>query len=547
MNDDQSAKDAARAHWLVTGVFSPRPAGRRFVVTRDGFDQALQEAGLDVEVTVADRLGADTSRKYTFSFSSLRSFTLKSIVQSVEPLARLSALQMRLAKPSERPGLQEVLAELESTVGKGVLYASIAGEQTDTSNRPLSQPRERGGDAVDAIFEQAEVGVDQEPKSAIDHFVRATGSKNRSSASDAKFFQRAATYIEEAVYTTAADIARSRAASELESSWRGLKFLVDQTPPGKDICIETVDIAPDELSEVLQACLEEQPFDRPDAVFALTPVATLDQLASIADTAEQLSLPCVVSADTALFGISDVNATSENRVVSTNESWKTLRQNPSFRWLCVASNPVAVFSEGAGQAKRTVFASPAVAIAAAMTASYRDRGTFAKVTGPEGKLRAPTTRTIPHGRFSGVAAPTQDFYTIDTQRQLAALGIVGFGSSRHSDQLLLTAIPTAYGGPDGVPLPAQLLTGRVVRFAEFVAGELSSDSADQEVADTFASASQALLFPAMDRVAKLAARAVHEHETSWVEVEVKASAQVAMIPFEISFRLPLGSNAPATA
>ncbi len=546
MSDIEQARDRARLHWLILGAFSPRPQGRVFVATREGFADCLQQCELQMQLPVADALGDGATRSYRVDFQRLRSFTLQGIVEGDEQLSQLCELASDLARPAARPSPEAVIQRVEQLVGPGALYRRLQKLQA-AARPPASEAGDPAGgdspaaDPVQGIFERAEVGKPRTAAGAIDAFVKATRSESAASGASAAVARDASRLIEDAVYVTAAEITRATTVAELESCWRGLKLLVDQLPAAGEVLLEVVDTEPGEVCEVLRARGSEEPFDLPDAIFVVSPLQTLEALSEIAELGEQLYIPCVLAIEPDLIGVSDPFSAEDGQQQPAAERWAALRQNDAARWLCVTANPIAVFGEGAGEAKRTVFASPVWSLGAAMTASFRQVGTFSRILGAEGRLRAPATWIIPREPGKGLAAPTRDFLSIRAQTRLAALGVTGIGSARNSDALMLSAVPTAYQGegPGALPLPAQILTGRVVRFSSWVASQLSARSSDEEIAQVYADASRAFLFPGMDRSARLAARAVRREGSSAVAIEAKASAAYAGAPFEIEIEVPL--------
>ncbi|MFY2560727.1 hypothetical protein ACN469_24195 [Corallococcus terminator] len=74
-------------------------------------------------------------------------------------------------------------------------------------------------------------------------------------------------------------------------------------------------------------------------------------------------------------------------------------------------------------------------------------------------------RELPSGREKGLPIPTEVFLPIRALAKLEEKGVLGLGSGRNADTVLLAGAPT-------VPLPAQVLTGRIVRFATWVRDQL---------------------------------------------------------------------------
>jgi type VI secretion system protein ImpC len=203
-------------------------------------------------------------------------------------------------------------------------------------------------------------------------------------------------------------------------------------------------------------------------------------------------------------------------------------------------NRGVVATEGTGTSKRSVFTSPALMLAAQLAASFRDTRAFARILGGAGALEAPATHELTSGREAGTSVPTEAFYSMSAQATLAGLGLIGLGSARNSNKIALSAAPTARHATDAVPLPAQILAGKLVRFVSWVRRELPPDASDADAATMFEQAAQVFLFAGMGEGATLRAGVGKDADGKRV-VEIAASlrAEHAAIPFQMAFTLPL--------
>ncbi|MDB4930997.1 MAG: hypothetical protein JWM10_3481, partial [Myxococcaceae bacterium] len=349
--------------------------------------------------------------------------------------------------------------------------------------------------------------------------------------------------IEAEVFGTALDLLRSPEVSRLESAWRGLKLLVDQCPENAGMAVEVIDVAPDGVVDAVRAALPEVPEDEaPDAIFVLDAVDDPAKLQELANLGADNDIPVVAGVTHALFGQKDafaVSARIEDDDGALPAAWKELRADEASRWLAVVSNRPVVRTEGSGAARRVVFGSPVAALGAMLSASYHKSGAFARIVGPTGALKAAGSYELPTGRDAGNLVPTEAFYSIRAQSRLAELGIIGLGSGKNSDAIILSSMPTARKGDDLVPLSAQVLTGRVVRFARWVLAQLPPGAEEPEVKLMFEQAAAVFLFPTAQEAARLEAQVVTQGEQRSVVLSVSARADLAGIPFHLAFGLPL--------
>jgi hypothetical protein len=312
---------------------------------------------------------------------------------------------------------------------------------------------------------------------------------------------------------------------------------------------------PENVLDDLMARERGDDVDEPDCVFIPHDYDSTAPLAALAEFAEQELMPIVVGLSPAVFGADHPQALPEafeaierarkEDVPEWASRWDELRMNESTRWLCGVANRVAVHTEGAGEAKRTVFTSGVWGLAGMLAGSYRASGGFARIFGKTGSLRAPASHTIESGAYKDTAAPTEAFYAISPTEVLARNGILGLGSARNSDTLTLVKAPMVRGAGDAVPLPAQILTGRVVRFANWVKAQLPEGCDSKTANDIFVSAASIFLFPGQEDAAHVRAATTNIDGQAHVVVRAAANPKIAAIPFEIAFPLHLGWSVPA--
>jgi type VI secretion system protein ImpC len=292
----------------------------------------------------------------------------------------------------------------------------------------------------------------------------------------------------------------------------------------------------DELAQVEQDEL-------PDAVIVHDPTDSMEGLGQWAGLGADYDVPVIACVTHRFFGVAEPGAVAsrvddeENALPS---AWKVFRTDETSRWLSVVTNRVVLRQEGTGAARRTVFGSPVMALAAMLAQSYHRSGAFAQVVGENVSMPSPGSWELPTGRDAGMLVPTEAFLSAAAQVSLARLGIIGFGSRRNSANLVLKSVPTVRLGEDLVPLPAQILTGRIVRFARWVLAQLPPQSPEPDVKLLFEQAAAVFLFPAAAEAAKLEAQVVSPPEGGRVVVlQASAHPSLAGIMFNLVFSLPL--------
>jgi type VI secretion system protein ImpC len=505
----ETERGAARIHWLVTARFSPRPRGDFFVVTPDTLEASLAARVGRVEVRVPDRLGGDRARTIAFDATRLRALTLAGVVESVPELRALLALSERPPSP------EETASAVKAAIGPGVLAEACAA-----AGAPATAPSPATGAAA-----------------AMDAFVKGMGVSSAGPAGAARKLRDA---IETAVYGTASDILAAEPIRRLEASWRALRWLLAACPVGSGIHVECLDALPEDVAGLVRARPAPDAFDEPDALFVAEPVGSAAVLGDLTDLAEEVLAPCVAAVAPGLMGgagVADLAARAE-RGEPLPPEWDELRARPASRWLCAALNDVAVITEGGGAFRRTVFASPVFAVATLLSASYRASGAFAQAVGKPGAQPAPASWSIPGGDRKGTLAPTEAFLAIPAQKALAAAGVLALGSVLNSDRVVVAGAPMSASAAGAAPLPAQILTGRIVRFAKWARREIDPALPPEEVSTLFQQAAALFLFPGLEGAAGVGARVEGAAPERVLRVAARVKATHALVPLEIEFALP---------
>ena len=537
-----------RVRWLVAGAFTAQPVGRRFTATQAGFAAALEAAALRTDAVVKDRIGAGETRTVRVAFGSLKAFQASEVIAASPELGALMTLAAALAQPdaTKRPDPATAIGNVVELVGDGRLAAALRAKLGVAAAPKPAAPVPTPDDAtVDAILAAANAPAQAPTAStAVDRFLKAArGPAAGTSATAPAAGRGARDVIEAEVYGTAVDVLRSPQVSQLEAAWRGLKLLLDQCPANAGIGVEVLDVDAAHTFEAVRAALPEVPEDEaPDAIFLFDAVNDPERLSVLANLGADNDVPVVAAVTEALFGQKDPHAVSariEDESGSVPETWAALREDEATRWLALVANRPVLRVEGTGAARRVVFGSPAAALAAMLSASYHKSGAFARIVGPANALKAAGSYELPSGREAGTLVPTEAFYTIRAQNRLAELGVIGLGSGRNSDAVVLSTMPTMRAGTDVVPLSAQVLTGRVVRFARWVLAQLPAGAEEQEVKLLFEQAASVFLFPTAQEASRVEAQVVTSPEGRSVVLQVSARADLAGIPFHLGFSLPL--------
>ena len=536
----------AQVHWLVAGQFGLGARGKTLSLTRADFNEALEKAGLKVEAQVPDRVGAGDTVSITLEIDSLKKLSLKHVVGAVPQLKELAGKADELAKLRD-PSVDDVAGVL----GEGKLLDAVKKILGPSEEAPAAADAGDVTGDVDAILEKGKV-QEKTAKSAISMFVKATSSSKPKAKPAARQIRD---LVEATVWGMAADLLRSPEVAAVEQAWRGLRFLLTQCPKDAQMIVVVMETDPEHVLEDLGARERTEEVDEPECIFVPHEFDAIEPLAELADFAEGELIPVVAGVSPALFGQDDPQALPDafdsleharnDDVPDWATAWDELRMRESTRWLCAVANRVALKGEGAGAAARTCFGSGVWGVATMLARSFASTGGFAHIFGKTGSVSAPATHTIAEGRYADTAAPTEAFYAIAPADVLAKNGVLGMGSARNSDALVLAKAPCVRAAKDVVPLPAQILTGRIVRFSSWVKTQLPEGCNSSTANDIFMAAASVFLFPGQEEWAHVRAAVTNIEGEAHVVVHSRVNPRVATIPLDISFPLPLGWSVPA--
>jgi type VI secretion system protein ImpC len=548
--------ESARVRLLVAGAFTPAPSGRRFLVTADSFAGELAKAASGLRVSVPDRLGGAEHRTFELSFDKLRAFQVMELISAVPELKKLQGLTEGFMKadPSRPLTPEEGAARIAEVVGTGRLSSAVftaLGGTPEPAPAPAAPstpaaPSEGNAGLVDELLSRAEApapSATDTAKAGVDAFIKAMSPAKPGPARmnpDARRAVRDA--IEVALINTAKDLLAAEPVARIEGAWRGLKLLLEQAPTASGIAIEVLDVEPAQVPEALEKAVEAEPFERPDVCVVIDATDDVARLRKLASIGEEAQVPVVVAVTPALLGttLAELSTALDDAKLGAEGDWAELRKDDATRWLCPVLNRMVVAGEKRGVLNRASFASPALGVAAMLAASFQATNGFARITGQAGGLRAPGTWEPSSGKDAGSAYPTEAFLSIRMQTRLSELGILGVGSGRNTDMLMLSVAPMACSNAHVMPLPAQILTGRIVRFALWVRDQLPAGSSAKEMSDLFSQAAEVFLFGGSPEIGKLEAQLVPgEGGAQLIKVAAAVRPEQAGTRFQLEFGLPL--------
>lgn len=503
-----------------------------FSVASGELNARLAEAGVRAAIEVEDRLGGERLRRFELTFPKLRSFTIDALIHGVPLLRELQSLGQHVSAKQILPGVERL-------VGRGRLYRAIEACEPAAGAAP-SQGGARERSLEELMKVAADAGADRERVAAraVDIFVRATRDKAAPKAItvDRSAPRTAHAALEAAVRQSACDLLAHPRVALLESAWRGLKLLSDQLPENGSVILEAADVRGGHELDMLQLREHHAQLPRPDVVLLTEPSAPLDQLSRYSAQAERLEAICIVALDPAQVGADRLDTLRRERDGVLGKRLSALRNDESARWLCLAANPVLLYSEELpGADPRLSFGSAAWGVGALVLAAQQKSARFTRMLGPDTLLKAPTFWVPRRGADAGMALPTLEFCSVRAQTELAELGVTALGSTRRGDEALVSRAPTAFGGDAPQSLASQLVIGRIVRAAREAGALLGGPGGELEATRIVEQGVPA----GLERVIRVGVAIERDSRGRRLAIDAAADAFEALSPFTIAFALNL--------
>ena len=525
MTDSEMTKPALQ-RWLIVGQFGAFLDGKTLSLgEKVSFTDLLKDASPRVEVEIPDMLRGEGSTRMELSIGKLSAFSLASVVSATPRLSELVELTNAVKKEDDW------VEQLKAKVGKGQVSDEI---DRLVNHEPGPTAASDAGDNVDKLFDKVDPTPKAEAKGAIDSFVRSSRIGGQSAGVARSVARRVRDLVEAAVYRSANAILTSDEISSMESSLRGLAFFLRHCPAKTGIRVQLADCSSQDAANKIRSCVADDAEDSFDAIFVTCPPRGVDEVLELASIGEDLLCPVVAEVPEGVVATDNFGASLdalEQNSSDVAQAWHAARENESTRWVCVVQNRIVLKVEP-GIGKRVAFGSGVWSVAAQFAISYRLSGGFSHVLGRTGAVQAPAVAMI-----DNLSLPTSALVSLDHQRRFASFGITALGSGRNDDKIILTRTPMLRVSGDAPPLGSQIVTGRIVRFAQWVVDQVPADATDEAINALFNEAARIFLFPSIGQRSQITAR---RGEGQSIVIDAVTDASATGSALELSFQLGAG-------
>jgi type VI secretion system protein ImpC len=289
----------------------------------------------------------------------------------------------------------------------------------------------------------------------------------------------------------------------LESTWRGLRLLVESCDRKAGVEVDVLHAARDATADALHRLGEPDPERAPIDLIVIdqriAPVAVdLDLLEKWAGLAGTLLAPVVLAGDPAMLGLETLEQVARSTsALSTSDDARAVAlrgvaSREDARWVTLVLNDPLVrapytpqtsrqeqppFTEDPTDPDSHVFASGAYVVAALCARSHARLRWPTAITGArDGVIGNLPVHTVTD-RGTEAAIPLEVVPSEDAVKEVARAGLTMLTCAPNTDAAVLARVPTLHrgGGGQGVTsgtLPDQLFVGRFARAVQQIASAI---------------------------------------------------------------------------
>ena len=493
---------------VVLGDFGGAGAGR-VAVDRESFDAAIAALEPRLALRVPDRLGG-ADLDVELRFAAWRDLTPEGVCEQVPALRGLTSARAILERHRkgeiDAAAATEALAgEVSSAVADALAQALGAAPEPPAASAPASAEGSAGDAAtgsVDSILDMVdaapEAGRDS-ARSLVDSLTpraRARTSGRQKTGADA-----ALAAVDALLSAQLDEIVGSAAFQRLESSWRGLRFLVRRTDFRAPIAMELVSAEPDAAADAVRAIGEG---DDPDVVLADyefdASARDLARVEALAEAALEIQTPVVTGVAPGFLGLDSWAELARARAPyavfdePAYADWRSFRGDERSRWVTLVANRLVLrgaYGPDGEKARGVAYRASASAglmgsgvwaLGCALVRAYARTGACVQMSGTRNGL-VDDLALAPSPPPDGKPAPVEGLFGNDRREDLERVGLVAVQHYQRDIAFVGAARtfrqPERYADAEATAdaaqqtmLPYQLFASRFVKFVGRTVPEL---------------------------------------------------------------------------
>jgi type VI secretion system protein ImpC len=434
-NKDATAKTELPLRLLVVGDFIPESpdvqdwsASSYLVnITPANFKSVMQQLEPSLSLDVPNRLkDSPKELKVELSFTDMKSFDPESVAQQVDELADI--LEMRHLVSQVKDGKLKVQEFDEKAEQLGIdstwihqfhqmLSASKTSEEAKPSTSESQQDTKSTGGTLDSLLNIVDADDENdsdEPSHQVGNLLGAIAGSKGTSGADKTAVDRIINELDQILSRQINEIIHHKKFQQLESTWRGLKFLVDRTDFQEDIKIELLSAHKDELRDAIynQVFIPEynEISEFPlsviiaDYEFDKTP-EEVELLTDIGQIGSSIQVPFISSVGFEFFGVKTSDELAKLPMLNTlfrepqYAEWNALRDKEEAQYIAMTlprfllrlpygpdGKKVKAFGfvEDADSFDNYLWGRGVFAVASTLVRSFKEDGWGVRITGIQG-------------------------------------------------------------------------------------------------------------------------------------------------------------------
>ena len=554
---DATAKTEMPLRILVLGDFVPEmpdvrnwsAASRLINVNQRNFQLVMQQLGPRLSLDVPNRIG-DSPKELTveLTLSDMKAFRPERIVPQVDELAKLLKMRQLVSQIRERKiTLQEFDLRAKQT---GVETAWIERfhrmlSSPDAPAKPeppsppppeqtLSPPKEApkpDGDVLDSLMGMVDLGDEQaapeRPKSHVGGFIDAIlQPQKRGPKADRSAAENIIDELDRTISHQVNEILHHSKFQQLESAWRGLKFLIDRTDFREDIKVEILPVHRDELRDAIyhQVLMPEhnEVTETPlsvviaDCEFYRSP-EDVELLKDIAEMAASIHVPFIASVGPKFFGVQTAEELTALPMLRSYfkqpeyANWSALRDDENSQYIALTvprfllrhsygADGIRVkgfdFAERTESAADYLWGRGSFAVASALVRSFAEDGFGINITGLGGGgivENLPVWSYRINGREVQIPLDVNISLSQGREKEFVDEGFVLLSSRVNDNRAVILSTPTIYRPKTytdpketeesrlHATLPYQLFATRMTHYLRLMVREISTGLTAEQV------------------------------------------------------------------
>jgi type VI secretion system ImpC/EvpB family protein/type VI secretion system ImpB/VipA family protein len=486
------------------------------------------------------------------------------------------AARSQLVRILPRPGWADALVR---EVRPAPIVQEAKEEQAAPPTRaavPSAASNGGGKSGLDSLLDMVDVSSEapvappsarpEPPRSELSRVVEAVARSARPAVARA-VVGSAPQRLEQAFRIVLDGILRHPEVRRIESSWRGLRLLIEHCDRKAGVEVDIVSAGRDAVKDALRRLQDAEPERAPiDLIIVdqrIAPVAVdLALLEKWAGLASTLLVPIVVAGHPTMLGVESLELVARSTsALSTSDDGRAvvlrgIAAREASRWVTIVLNDPLVrapytpassrlqqppYEEDVHDPEAYVFTSGAYVVGALCARSHaRLRWPTAITGGRDGVLGNLPVHTV-HDRGQDAAVPLQVVPTEDAVREVARAGLTMLTCAPNTDAAILARAPVLHRGAAGNQAAAstlgdQLFVGRFARAVQQVAAAIpmgTEPRAAEEVA-------RIALMELFERAAPAGPEVAAKVERDALTVTVRPRRFAGIALEELTLGAPLG-------